>query len=204
MTDQWPNPVDSGVLDAVVSIRSDALTAVVRVITTVGNTVSLIAIATIAVLVLLRLRHRVWAAYCAATSLLSWGVMFVTKIAFGRERPSIPPRLVEIDSLSFPSGHALNSAVVLGCIAVSAWAITGRRWPLVVAVIAGALIGLSRVYLAAHWLTDVLAGWSIGAAMVALGLLATRKAVAAKGAVPVRTDRAALRDRPGGPPAAGR
>ncbi|ADG77467.1 Phosphoesterase PA-phosphatase related protein OS=Tsukamurella paurometabola (strain ATCC 8368 / DSM / CCUG 35730 / CIP 100753 / JCM 10117 / KCTC 9821 /NBRC 16120 / NCIMB 702349 / NCTC 13040) OX=521096 GN=Tpau_0831 PE=4 SV=1 [Tsukamurella paurometabola] len=198
MTDQWPNPVDSGVLDAVVAIRTDGLTAAVRVVTTFGNTVSLIAIATIGVLVLLRLRRYAWAAYCGATSLAGWGVMFVTKLAFGRERPAIPPRLIEIDSLSFPSGHALNSMVVLGCLAVAATALTGRRWPLLVAGAGSVAIGLSRVYLAAHWFTDVLAGWFIGAALVAAGLL-----VAQRMAPEIRSGRAVRRGPRAAPPAAG-
>jgi membrane-associated phospholipid phosphatase len=188
---QWGNPFDGAVLDFALSIRSDALTAVVRGITTVGNTVSLIAIATIGVLVLLRLGHRGWAGFCGLTSLIAWGLMAAIKEVFDRERPSTPPRLVEIDSASFPSGHALNSMVVLGCLAVAAFAITGRRWPIALALIGSGLIGLSRVYLAAHWMTDVLAGWAFGAAIVAVALW-------------LRRDRAARRGLPAPPPAAAR
>ncbi|BDH55844.1 phosphatase PAP2 family protein [Tsukamurella sp. PLM1] len=175
MTDgAWPNGLDTAVLDTMVSARSDALTAVVRGVTTVGNTVSLIVIATIGVLFLLRRGRRAWAGYCAATSLLAWGLMAGLKVLFGRERPPIPPRLVEIDSLSFPSGHALNSMVVLGVLAVAAAGTTGRRWPLVAALVGSFAIGMSRVYLAAHWMTDVLAGWAIGALLVLIGYAALR------------------------------
>ena len=97
--------------------------------------------------------------------------MVVLKDVFGRERPPIPPRLVVISSESFPSGHALNSMVVLGTFGVAAYALTGRRWPLVAALAGSLAIGLSRVYLAAHWLLDVLAGWVIGAVVAAAGLL---------------------------------
>ncbi|WP_068747131.1 phosphatase PAP2 family protein [Tsukamurella pseudospumae] len=193
----WPNPVDRAVLDWVVSIRSEALTAVVRAITTVGNTVPMFAIAIVGFLVLLYRGRIGWALYCGLTSLSGLFLMIGVKNALGRERPPIPPRLLQIDSLSFPSGHALNSMVVLTTLAVAAHALTGRRWPLAAALAGSIAIGLSRVYLAAHWMTDVLAGWAIGLVVVGLGF-AVRAAVLRR----VRPARAAPLDRPGGPPAA--
>ncbi|WP_019200795.1 phosphatase PAP2 family protein [Tsukamurella sp. 1534] len=191
----WPNALDGAVLDAMLAIRSDALTAVMRAVTFVGNTLSLIAIGVAGVIWLLVRGHRRWAAYCGVTALVAWGLMGLLKVLFGRVRPPIPPRLVEIDSLSFPSGHALNSMVVLGVFAVTVCALTGRRWPLAAALAGTAAIGMSRVYLAAHWMTDVLAGWAVGALVVAVGLWISRRAV-----TPVR---AGPRDRPAAPPSAG-
>ncbi|MFD9829653.1 phosphatase PAP2 family protein [Tsukamurella tyrosinosolvens] len=190
--DAWPNPVDQGALDWMLSIRGDALTVVMRVITTVGNTASMWAIGIAGFLyLLLRRGDRAWALYCGLTQLFGLGLMVVLKDVFGRERPPIPPRLVVISSESFPSGHALNSMVVLGTFGVAAYALTGRRWPLVAALAGSLAIGLSRVYLAAHWLLDVLAGWVIGAVVVAAGLLVLR----------LIRGRAALPDRRAGPPA---
>ncbi|MCS3850707.1 phosphatase PAP2 family protein [Tsukamurella ocularis] len=191
--DAWPNPVDQGALDWMLSIRGDALTAVMRAITTVGNTASMWAIGIAGFLyLLLRSRRADWALYCGLTQLFGLGLMVVLKTLFGRERPPFPPRLVVISSESFPSGHALNSMVVLGTFAVAAYALTGRRWPLVAALVGTFAIGLSRVYLAAHWLLDVVAGWTIGALVVALGL----------GVLRLTRDRAVLPDRRAGPPAA--
>lgn len=191
--DAWPNPVDQGALDWMLSIREGPLTAVMRVITTVGNTASMWAIGIAGFLYLLvRLKRSDWALYCGLTQLFGLGLMVVLKTLFGRERPPIPPRLVVISSESFPSGHALNSMVVLGTFAVAAYALTGRRWPLVAALLGTFAIGLSRVYLAAHWLLDVVAGWAIGAIVVALGL----------GVLRLTRGRAVLPDRRAGPPAA--
>ncbi|BDD81082.1 hypothetical protein TPB0596_08450 [Tsukamurella pulmonis] len=191
--DMWPNPIDEGVLDWMLSIRGDALTTAMRVVTTVGNTASMWAIGIAGFLyLLLRRRQPEWALYCGLTQLFGLALMVVLKNVFGRERPPIPPRLVVISSESFPSGHALNSMVVLGTFAVAACALTGRRWPLVAALLGTAAIGLSRVYLAAHWMLDVVAGWAIGAAVIALGLLVLR----------LRRGRAALPDPRAGPPAA--
>lgn len=191
--DAWPNPVDQGALDWMLSIRGDALTVVMRVITTVGNTASMWAIGIAGFLYLLvRLKRSDWALYCGLTQLFGLGLMVVLKTLFGRERPPFPPRLVVISSESFPSGHALNSMVVLGTFAVAAYALTGRRWPLVAALLGTFAIGLSRVYLAAHWLLDVVAGWAIGALVVAAGL----------GVLRLIRGRAVLPDRRAGPPAA--
>lgn len=196
-TGAWPNPIDQAVLDWVLSIRTDTLTAAVRAVTTVGNTVPMYAIGVAGFLYLLYRRHTDWALYCGITQLVGLAVMVGVKNLFGRERPTFPPRLVVIASESFPSGHALNSMVVFTTFALAALALTRRRWPLIAAVVGSIAIGLSRVYLAAHWMTDVLAGWAIGLVVVVLGF-AVRAAVLRR----VRPARAAPLDRPGGPPAA--
>lgn len=74
-------------------------------------------------------------------------------------------------SASFPSGHTLNATVILGLTAylLALW-IPRKRWRAVVVVVLGLLIvlmGLSRVFLGHHWLTDVVAGWAVGLAWLA-------------------------------------
>ncbi|MCC6498020.1 MAG: phosphatase PAP2 family protein, partial [Propionibacteriaceae bacterium] len=91
----------------------------------------------------------------------------------GRSRPeldfAVPPFE---DSFSFPSGHALNSTVVAGMLAYLACWLTRRRWLRVVAVLAALLwavgMGLSRVFLGHHWLTDVMFAWLFGLGWLAL------------------------------------
>jgi len=90
------------------------------------------------------------------------------KAAFERERPPIVFQAVETINASFPSGHALLSAVFylsLGVMLTRAF--PQRRFKayvLGVAILITLLIGLTRIYLGAHWASDVLAGWSVGAA----------------------------------------
>ena len=84
-------------------------------------------------------------------------------------RPSDP--LTHTSASSFPSGHAANSIAWLAIAIALARAVPGLSGRAVV-VVAGlalaAAIGLTRVELRAHYLTDVLAGWGLGAAVFAL------------------------------------
>lgn len=99
------------------------------------------------------------------------------KAVFGRERPPEALRAVETLNASFPSGHSLLSAVFYLSIGVMLTrAFRQKRFKayvIGVAVLLTLIVGLTRIYLAAHWATDVLAGWSVGAAWaMALWLIA--------------------------------
>lgn len=92
----------------------------------------------------------------------------VLKTLFLRARPDLVQHLVQVDSASFPSGHAMNSAIVyltLGALLARSLKDRGARvYLLVASIILTVLIGFSRVYLGVHWPTDVIAGWAVGAA----------------------------------------
>lgn len=94
------------------------------------------------------------------------------KLGFARPRPDLVAHLAEVQSASFPSGHAMISAITyltLGVLLTRAH--KQRRTKIIIMSYAIALtltIGASRVYLGVHWPTDVLAGWALGAAWAAL------------------------------------
>jgi len=99
------------------------------------------------------------------------------KAVFGRDRPPAAYQAVETINASFPSGHALLSAVFYLSFGVMLTRAFPRRrfkaYVLGVALLLTLIVGLTRVYLAAHWASDVLAGWSVGAAWaMALWLVA--------------------------------
>ncbi len=113
------------------------------------------------------------------------------KSGYLRPRPALVAHLVEVSSPSFPSGHAMNSAVVYLTLGVLlARAVPERRvkaYLLGVAVALTLLVGSSRVYLGVHYPTDVLAGWTVGAAWAALCWAAAewvrRRRIAGGGAI---------------------
>ena len=89
------------------------------------------------------------------------------KAVFERPRPPSAYQAVETLNASFPSGHALLATVfylTVGVMLTRAFSKTRMKaYTLVWTVVLVLLIGLTRIYLGAHWASDVLAGWGIGA-----------------------------------------
>ncbi len=107
-------------------------------------------------------------------------VASLLKQGFDRPRPDAGSTVPLPDSFSFPSGHATAGAASLGAVAVLlAERLPSRRarvWLWVVTIALGVAVGLSRIALGVHYLTDVLAGWCLGLAWLA-GCLIVRDAI---------------------------
>lgn len=159
---------DVTIVDWVADHREGWLTDVLLVITRIGNTVTQTIIITV-VAIGAALVARSWLPVVVAVAggggiaVLIW----VAKHLVGRTRPTMADALISPGGYSFPSGHATGAAAVgmLCAWMLSRWVV--RRWGLQVAVWAVTaalviLIGFSRVYLAVHFPTDVLAGWFLG------------------------------------------
>ncbi|WP_068161616.1 phosphatase PAP2 family protein [Rhodococcus phenolicus] len=159
--------VDVAVLDWMLGIREPALTTAVTVVTHTGGTAGVTILATVATLLLLRASRPQDALLVAGAVLTGWPVMSLLKLLFARARPPLPERLVDLSTHSFPSGHAMMSAVLAVALAAVLARSTRPQGPWRAVLYAGlacytVAVGLSRVYLAAHWLTDVVAGWILG------------------------------------------
>ncbi|RVW00772.1 phosphatase PAP2 family protein [Rhodococcus xishaensis] len=171
--------VDQSVLQWMLDHRASLLTDIMTVVTHSGGTAAVFAIVAVVTIMLLRRQHRAEAVMVAGAMLSGWVVMSSLKLLFGRMRPPMSARLVELDTYSFPSGHAMMTAIlacVLGAVVVRFVAPGVRRTaPLVLLACYTLAVGTSRVYLGAHWLTDVLAGWVFGVVWAGLWIWAVRR-----------------------------
>jgi undecaprenyl-diphosphatase len=141
-------------------------------VTALGGVSILTIITILATGYLLAARKAATAAFLAAA--ITGGAILSTllKLEFPRSRPDIISHLVTVDTASFPSAHAMNSAITyltLGALLARAEDdSTVRIYLLSVAIALTLLIGFSRVYLGVHWPSDVIAGWCVGAAWAVL------------------------------------
>jgi membrane-associated phospholipid phosphatase len=115
-----------------------------------------------------RRREAAFVATCGASALaLSTGL----KLLFHRARPSPASYLIDLpSSFSFPSGHAMGSASVVGSLAVVAVVCLPRHWRWVAVALALlfiASVGASRVYFGVHYPSDVLGGQLASGAVIA-------------------------------------
>ncbi|MBO9581635.1 MAG: phosphatase PAP2 family protein [Sphingobium sp.] len=143
-------------------------------VTALGNNALLALVALLGVGFLVAAGKRHLAALLGAGIVTGIGASVILKLAFARARPDVVAHLVDVQTASFPSGHAMNSAVVyLTMAALLARGQKGRGARLYILAVGMGLtflIGLSRLYLGVHWPTDVLMGWMFGASWA--GLLA--------------------------------
>ncbi|GHD99858.1 hypothetical protein U879_10580 [Defluviimonas sp. 20V17] len=175
--------------------RNPLLIRLAAIVTAFGiwQSVSLVLVAALATLLLAR-RGPLAAGLAAAVAgnVVSVAVL---KLAFHRTRPEFA-YFVE-GTNSFPSGHAAISVALYGMLAYIAWRLRllGPITAALLALLAAFLIGLSRLYLIEHYLSDVLNGYLVGAMWLLIGIsvaewLQTR-AEAAGAAPPGRAERAA-------------
>ena len=187
--------VDHPVLDAAIDLRSPGLTTAMVWLTWLGGRAGVPVLAALAALVL-TLRRRDWTpvTLLAVTTGGALALTVVGKNVVGRVRPpsslALPPYET---SPSFPSGHTLSTTalavVVAYLVLVTVRARAGRVVAVALAVLLAAGVGLSRVYLGQHWLTDVMGGWLVGAAWALSVVLAHRLWVRLRGGPASGVDR---------------
>ncbi len=163
---------DQSVLSWFVAHRSGVATAVMTAVSTVGGTVGMAALAVLGASMLWLTRRRAEAGVVLVATAGAGVLVTGFKHLYDRARPPVVDRLLVETNAALPSGHALGSTVVLGVLAAVV-VIIARRTAVQAAAVAVAVagivtIGVSRLYLGVHWTTDVLTGWTLGGAWLAL------------------------------------
>ncbi|VAV95178.1 hypothetical protein MNBD_ACTINO01-2298 [hydrothermal vent metagenome] len=159
----WVQQLDDAVFRVAVANETTALVVLGRVLAFVGS-IYVMAPLMIIVAAYLGTSKRwnalwAWALTIGISQLLIGSI----KVLYARERPTLP--LVETTGYAFPSGHALTgAAVAIGLVIVLTPSTSRRRHFVAMAVVYGLVMAWSRVYVRAHWFSDVSAGFAFGAA----------------------------------------
>ena len=156
----------------VITHRTGWLTSALSVLTWLGSTAFIIP-AGLAIGLYFLLRRRTWRplALLAAAVAGAVGLYDIVKPVVGRPRPPAGIWIGHYTGAAFPSGHATQSAAFYAMLAIIlGTGLSSRRRAILwsAAALVVLIVGASRIYLAAHWLTDVLAGYALGATWVAI------------------------------------
>ncbi len=172
--------LDQPVLNQAIAERTPTNTWVLTQFTHLGGPVGMTIIASLITVVMVwrwRSRTPLFLMLIAVAGSLT--LTTVGKAVVGRSRPPLSEAVPPYEyAFSFPSGHALNSTVIAGMVAYLLVRRLRTRWArslaVVVAVLWAVAMGLSRVFLGHHWLTDVIVGWSLGAGWLVVVITAHR------------------------------
>lgn len=173
---------DRPVLEAMVASRTPAMATAVTWFTMTAGQIAMPIWATVVALICVRLAKR-WTPLIL-TLVAGGGSLVLTillKRLAGRDRPPLAEAVPPYESsASFPSGHSLNALVVVGILIYCLLRVQRRQWERVLTAVGGgtyiACIGLSRVYLGHHWLSDVIGAWLLGLSWLAVVVVGHRVA----------------------------
>jgi len=168
--DTGPTPGDTTAIEIAERLRAEWLTSIAKVVTHLGSSGITAALAFLsAVLLVARRRWPELGVLLGGVVLIFAGVHEI-KDAVDRPRPG--GGLIEVSGSSFPSAHAAYSTFYVWLAVTIVMRLRPGMARAALVVVAGialtALVGLSRVYLNVHYLSDVSAGWALGAASFSL------------------------------------
>ncbi len=163
------------------AVEEQGVTQAFRVLTDwVWDPVTMRVIAAVTVVWLLWRHSARWlAAWVAVTCALGTVLQQGLKAVVGRDRPVWPDPVDSAHYAAFPSGHALTATVVCGLLLWLTHLYGTRRvlWrtALAVSVVCVVGVGLTRIWLGVHWVSDVVGGWLLGALTVTLAVWSYEK-----------------------------
>lgn len=187
--------VDDPLTRWLVQHQQPRLTGAMRVVTELGSAWFVVLLLVVVTALLLH-RRRPWAEVVVVPLSSAGAAALVTiiKLAIGRPRPTVGEIAAAAGGFAFPSGH---SAQAVACYGALAWLVahvtTTRRSTVLAWIGAGVValaIGFSRLYLAVHWLTDVVGGFVLGATWLSVTLSAVAAWQRSPWGTPRRTEAA--------------
>jgi undecaprenyl-diphosphatase len=167
---------DEAALGWIIDHRTDWWISIARVVSAVGSFVALLVLAAVLGAWLWRRRTAVPLAAAPAVALVAGSLLStLAKGWYGRDRPPVALHATTVSLDAFPSGHATDAAAFFGSAAfVVALSVVQTRSAKIGVLGTGAalaaMVGVSRLVLAVHWLSDVVAGWALGT-MVAVAVV---------------------------------
>ena len=164
--------LDSRAFQIADDLRAPWLDAAARLVTKLGLIAIVGSVLLLGAALLITRRYRARAATLVIGAAMTWISAWIVKSAVGRPRP--PDPLVHTSGHSYPSAHAANSVGWLA-LAIALTIVIPTKRHRIIAITGGALlaalVGLSRIYLHAHYASDVLAGEALALAMYALATI---------------------------------
>lgn len=166
---------DTNVFHLLRESLSPALDLPLKILTTLGDPKSVIAI--IVILLIIPKVNKKVGLPAGLITLASWIINELVKLIVSRPRPEF--MLFEETSYSFPSGHAMNNTALYLSILFSLLLIVKSKKARIILwsifIILPFLIGASRVYFGVHYLTDVVSGWALGTFVAIIGFKISRR-----------------------------
>ncbi len=161
-----PTPGDQAALDVAANLQAAWLTDIAKVVTALGSVTAVVIVGAISAVVLAI--HRRWFDVAALIVALAICFTVVPNLKEVLDRPRPDGALVAVEGDAYPSGHATYAVIYVWLALI----VTVRLRPgkaggtaiLVVGIALAAAIGLSRVYLRVHYMSDVAGGWGLGVA----------------------------------------
>ena len=166
-----PTTFDRGVTDWFVDQRTPTRTDTVLAIQGAGRSSVLVALAVVGLALMFSPAFRPLGGFLVVVGIGAQVLINIAKPVVGRIRPPHSLQLEPIVTGAFPSGHAIITTVVAAATAVAIGQARRRRLPPIAwvgAAVFTGCVGVSRVYLGVHWITDVVGGWALGFAWVLL------------------------------------
>lgn len=168
--------IDKDIAEWLHARTTPGMLAVMQFVTDLASSVWVAGVASFTALVLFW--NRYWYRLLTFALVVPGGMVLASllKMVFHRSRPNFVDSIINFQGYSFPSGHTMAATLLYGILAVfGVMAIDGWRWRVRIifsACVIVLLVGFSRMYLSAHYLSDVLGAVSVGLAWLALCLIA--------------------------------